>query len=287
MIFFGIPNFIFILLFFGHWSLYVQSYRPLRIINLIDDSSMIRTNITPIDYSKAWEWQKKLVFKYMQKQNTERKSDHTVGTIIILEHRPVYTLGSATELDSGPFDRFSPNERLDYDIFQVERGGQATFHGPGQLVIYPILDLHYFEKDIHSYLRGLETVSIKTLNDFGVKGTTINGLTGVWVDNKKFSAIGIKLKRWITMHGMSINVCPDMKYFSNIIPCGIKDEGKSVGCISELNIDVKLHEVANSLLLRFCEHFEADCVEMLSGQQGIDYLDNIPALVSTDTEINA
>jgi len=114
-----------------------------------------------------------------------------------------------------------------FETFKVDRAGQATYHGPGQLVLYPILDLHYFNRDINWFLRELEGVVIDTLDYFDIKGTRMkeDGLTGVWVEGEKISALGIKLRRWVTMHGISLNVCPDMRYFDNIIPCGISDRG--------------------------------------------------------------
>ena len=137
------------------------------------------------------EWQNALVDHYMEKQSSIT-NDKTIGTLLVLEHSPVYTLGSSTGPNSGPFDRNNnlPQSKLWYDIVEVERGGQATYHGPGQLVLYPIIDLSFFEKDINSYLRGLEQVVINTAAEFEVFADRVDGLTGVWVGDKKISAIG-------------------------------------------------------------------------------------------------
>lgn len=142
--------------------------------------------------------------------------------MLIIQHKPVYTLGTATTEGSGPFSSIARDGTgLTYDIFHVERAGQATYHGPGQVVIYPILDLAYFNKDINWYLRCLEDVAIDVLAKYNIIGERKPdvGHTGVWIGNSKIAAIGIKIRRWVTMHGMSINVAPGMheyKYFLHL-----------------------------------------------------------------------
>ena len=162
---------------------------------------------------------------------------------------------------------------LEYETFVIERGGQATYHGPGQLVLYPIIDLTFFEKDINAYLRGLEQVVINTAAEFGVQAHRVEGLTGVWVGDEKISAIGklvtssnseivnlkkfnfsgIKLRRWVAMHGLSLNVSPDLRYFDNIVPCGIKN--KSIGSLSSMNPKATINSVSNVLLREFADVF--------------------------------
>ena len=149
--------------------------------------------------------------------------------IIFVEHPAVYTLGNSGKIENLLVDKNILNEK-NIEFYKTNRGGDITFHGPGQIVCYPILDLDNFFTDIHKYLRFLEEIVIETLNDYGIKGQSRNGETGVWVKNKKsnFSkicAIGVKASRWVTMHGFALNVNTDLNYFKNIIPCGIKDKG--------------------------------------------------------------
>ena len=136
------------------------------------------------------------------------------GTLLLLQHPSVYTFGTATEGNSGPFDiTTKEGDKLTYEVAYIERAGQATYHGPGQLVLYPIFDLNFFEKDINRYLRSLEQVVIDVCGDYNIPASRVDGLTGVWVknDSLKVAAIGIKLRRWVTMHGLSLNVDPDMR----------------------------------------------------------------------------
>lgn len=239
----------------------------------------------PIAYSDAWSWQTKILDHQIRLQ--ERDSD-TVGHLIALQHQPVYTLGTATDTStSGPFSHVSRDGSvLPYDTFEVERAGQATFHGPGQVVMYPILDLHYFERDINHYLRGLEEIVIRTLGRFGIRGARVRELTGVWVAQemgshsplqgselhtcldqnyylqdvhvKKVAAIGIKLRRWVSMHGLSLNIDPDMRYFDNITPCGIDLHGKKVGAMKMWNMEATLDNVGNVLLEEFGNYFDVN-----------------------------
>lgn len=148
---------------------------------------------------------------------------------------------------------------LEYETHVVERAGQATYHGPGQLVLYPILDLNYWSKDINWYLRTLEDVAICALDCYCIRGERRReeGHTGVWVGDSKVAALGIKISRWVTMHGMSLNVCPDMHYFENIVPCGISD--KAVGSIVTLGSGqhVGVEECAERVLGIFADKFSA------------------------------
>jgi len=137
-------------------------------------------------------------------------------TLILVEHEPVYTLGkNANE------DHLLQSRDKSIEVFNIGRGGDVTFHGPGQLVGYPILDLRNYKKSVSWYMRRLEELIIKVLKEFDIKGSRIKGLTGVWVNNKKIAAQGVRISRWVTMHGFSINVCPQLSYYDGIIPCGI------------------------------------------------------------------
>ena len=211
-----------------------------------------------IPYQDAWDLQRRVVNLHVEAQRFD--SNVGAGTIICLQHPHVYTLGTGTSENSGPFSRkCSAGLPLDYDTVKVDRAGQATYHGPGQLVFYPILDLNHFDKDINVYLRNLEQIVISLCADYGIKASLQPGLTGVWVDDAKIAAIGIKLTRWVTMHGVSINVKPDMRYFRNIIPCGIVD--KAVGSLVDFNPSITLDRVAADLPGAIERCFDAHCVQ--------------------------
>ena len=208
-----------------------------------------------VPYGTAWKWQQSLLDLHMNLQDgVSSDSDGIVGHLLIMQHKSVYTLGSQTQDDW--LHKTNKHWNLEYETFHVERGGQATYHGPGQLVMYPIMDLNYFERDINLYLRGLEDIVIHTVKDFGVNACRQEGLTGVWVGDKKISAIGIKLRRWVTMHGLSLNVNPDIRYFDNIIPCGITD--KAVGRLVDFNSSANIVNTANGLLSKFQQEFDVE-----------------------------
>jgi lipoate-protein ligase B len=142
--------------------------------------------------------------------------------LLLVEHDPVVTLGRGTRAGSLPLPR-SELERRGVEVFEVERGGDVTFHGPGQLVGYPILDLRQHREDLHWYLRRLEAGLIGGLGRLGVAAGTSPGLTGVWTRSRKIASIGIHVKQWVTFHGFALNVTTDLSYFDLIVPCGIKD----------------------------------------------------------------
>ena len=165
------------------------------IVRLIDATDHL------IRYADALNIQQNLVDYHVSLQDIRKSpyEENIVGSMIMLQHKPVYTLGTGTVIGSGPFSSISKDGSvLDYEMFQVERAGQATYHGPGQLVIYPILDLNYFYKDINWYLRALEDIAIKTINMYDIKSerNKLPGYTGVWVGDSKLAAIGIKIRRW-------------------------------------------------------------------------------------------
>jgi lipoyl(octanoyl) transferase len=173
---------------------------------------------------------------------------------ILLEHPPVYTLGQGSHLE---FLKFDPSGS-DYELHRIERGGEVTYHCPGQLVGYPILNLRNYQPDLHWYLRQLEEVIIRVLARYGLKGEREPGLTGVWVAGYKVAAIGIKVSRWITMHGFALNVCPDLTGFQHIVPCGIAD--KPVGSLAQFVPDVALETVRQQIAQCFSEVFQVDLV---------------------------
>ena len=163
------------------------------------------------DFNDTWELQKKL--------QTKRILNEIEDHFLLVEHPPVYTLG-----------KNAPKEHLldlikDVSVVQTDRGGNITFHGPGQLVGYPILDLNHYKRSITWYMRKLEQLIIDILDDYGIIAKRKKGLTGVWVKDEKIAALGVRISKWVTMHGLSININPDLKYYNSIIPCGIEDYG--------------------------------------------------------------
>jgi lipoyl(octanoyl) transferase len=144
-------------------------------------------------------------------------------------------------------------------LHRIERGGEVTYHCPGQLVGYPILNLRYYQQDLHWYLRQLEEVILQVLSLYGLTGERISGLTGVWVEGYKVAAIGIKVSRWITMHGFALNVCPDLTGFQHIIPCGIAN--KPVGSLAQFIPEVCLETVRHQIANCFAEVFQVEWVE--------------------------
>lgn len=212
-----------------------------------------------IPYSTGLRWQDAISKHHiaMQTSHSIKGSEKGLccGTLVLLQHNSVYTLGTATTSESGPFSTVDRNgEKLEYEVYNSNRAGQATYHGPGQLICYPIFDLNYFRNDIHDYLRNLEEVVIRTFTNYHIEGTRIPGLTGVWVGTRKLAAIGIRISRWVTTHGVSINVNPNLSYFHNIIPCGIRD--KDVGSMSQFFPAVELNAVSQVVRQSFQDVFK-------------------------------
>ena len=200
-----------------------------------------------VKYSLAWEYQRSLV---AERINNPGLND----VLILLEHPPVYTLGTGSSLD---FLKFDP-QTAEYEIHRIERGGEVTYHCPGQVVGYPIMNLRYYRQDLHWYLRQLETVIINTVANYGLKAYRIPELTGVWLEGKKIAAMGIKVRRWITMHGFAINVCPDMSGFQHIVPCGIAD--KPVGSLKEFIPNITVERVRTDVAQVFAEVFQIELI---------------------------
>jgi lipoate-protein ligase B len=163
-------------------------------------------------YQEVWDLQKEM--------QANRIAGKIEDTLILVEHEPVYTLGKNADQNHLLQKR---NESV--NIYQIERGGDITYHGPGQLVGYPILDLSNYKKSISWYMRTLEQIIIDTLSDFKIHAQRNEGLTGVWVGDEKIAALGVRVSRWVTMHGFSLNVNPDLSFYDGIIPCGIFEHG--------------------------------------------------------------
>lgn len=195
-----------------------------------------------VPYEVAWEWQRSLL--------QARRADPSLDDVLLLlEHPPVYTLGYGA---SDQHLRFDP-KTSEIPLYRIERGGDVTHHCPGQLVGYPILNLRHYQPDLHWYLRQLEEVIIQVIGHYGLVGDRISGLTGVWVNGYKVAAIGIKVTRWITMHGFSLNVCPDLAGFRNIVPCGIGD--RPVGTLAQFVPTICPTAIQTLLLKEFATVF--------------------------------
>ena len=191
----------------------------------------------------------KSVLSLQKKLQKHRIAGNTQDTLILVEHEPVYTLGKNANRDY-----LLQGRDKSVEVYNTERGGEVTFHGPGQLVGYPILDLRNYKKSVSWYMRTLEELTIRVLKEFDIKGSRIKGLTGVWVENKKIAAQGVRISRWVTMHGFSINVCPQLSYYDGIIPCGIFDY--DVTSMEEcLNKKLSVKKIKNSVSEIFLELF--------------------------------
>lgn len=201
-----------------------------------------------VDYMEAWNWQRSLV-------ESRRSHSELNDVLIFLEHPPVYTLGTGASLE---FLKFDPAlSRI--PVHRIERGGEVTYHCPGQLVGYPILNLRYHCQDLHWYLRQLEEVLIRVLALYKLEGCRVPGLTGVWVEGRKVAAIGIKVSRWITMHGFALNVAPDLQGFEKIVPCGISD--KPVGSLAQFIPDIQMDVVREQVAATFAQIFHLNLIE--------------------------
>ncbi len=207
----------------------------------------ILQNLGRISYEVAWEMQRSLIQQRIEDPSLD-------DTLLILEHPAVYTLGTGAD---EKFVKFDP-KTSPIKVYRVERGGEVTYHCPGQLVGYPILNLRYYQQDLHWYLRQLEEVIIQVLNHYQLSGERIPGLTGVWVEGYKVAAIGIKVKRWITMHGFSLNVCPELQGFNSIIPCGIED--KPVGSLRQFLPEITLEEIQQQVVQTFAQVLEVEII---------------------------
>ena len=236
-------------------------------MNSIINKKVTYTNLGHIDYQKAWDKQEDIFKKIIDVKIENRKNNSynkTENYILACSHPHVYTLGkSGNENNLLINNNIIKSQKLDY--YKINRGGDITYHGPGQLVIYPILDLENFFTDIHKYLRFLEEAVIMTLKELNIKSGRIKKLTGVWVDinspnPKKICAMGVKSSRWVTMHGLALNVSTDLSYFNNIIPCGIND--KEVTSIEKVtNKVIPMIIVENKLIKNLCKIFEFELIK--------------------------
>ena len=223
-------------------------------MNSIINKKVKHKSLGHIDFQVAWNRQESIFNGIIKTKIENRKRQGNVETenyLITCSHPHVL-------IDKNIIEK----EKLDY--YKINRGGDITYHGPGQIVVYPILDLENFFTDIHKYLRNLEEAVILTLNDFNIKSGRVKGLTGVWVNHdstnpKKICALGVKTSRWVTMHGLALNVNTDLKYFENIVPCGIND--KEITSVHlETNDDIKIEKVEKKLIYNLSKVFEFEII---------------------------
>ncbi|MFC6996323.1 lipoyl(octanoyl) transferase LipB [Rufibacter roseus] len=233
---------------------------------MVHNKNILLKRFGLVDYQQAWDYQEQLLkevlaVKSQNRQLPEEEQLPTPNYLLFCQHPHVYTLGKSGHEEHLLLDE-EGLQKKEASFYKINRGGDITYHGPGQLVAYPILDLENFFTDIHKYLRFLEEAVILTLADYGIAAGRIDGLTGVWIDfeeqknPRKICAMGVKCSRWVTMHGLALNVNTDLSYFGNIVPCGITD--KAVTSLEqELGQKVPLEEVEAKLLVHFERLFDA------------------------------
>ena len=219
-------------------------------------------DLDSIDYNEAWKLQKAI-----HQQRVENKVDDVFFT---LEHPHTYTLGKTADKQNLISDEKYLSENK-ISIYDIDRGGDITYHGPGQIVGYPIISLTNWKQDTHKYLRALEEVIINVCNDYGLNGSRVDKYTGVWIEDRKICAIGIKVSRWITMHGFAFNVNTDLELFNGIVPCGISD--KDVTSLNrELKKEITINEVKEKIIYHFTKVFDYDQIEFKTKSELLKFL---------------
>ena len=220
-----------------------------------------------MDYKETWDFQQNLFDEIVEIKKKNRKNNTNIKTpnyFLFVEHPHVYTLGKSGNYSNLLIDE-NQLKNKNASFYKINRGGDITYHGPGQIVGYPILDLENFFTDIHKYLRFLEQTVIQTLDNFGIKGERNDGKTGVWIDidtpfPKKICAMGVRASRWVTMHGFALNVNVDLDYFNNIIPCGLTDNVVT-SINKELNqSEADINEIKDVLKSCFSETFNSEFI---------------------------
>ena len=220
-----------------------------------------------MDYAQAWDYQERLLQENVRIKTEARRLEESPDTrhyLLFVEHPPVYTLGKSGHMENILISEEGMQDK-GIQFFQINRGGDITFHGQGQIVGYPILDLERFYTDIGKYLRNLEEVFILLLAEYGIRGERSPGETGVWIESgvrgreRKICAIGIRCSRWITMHGFAFNVNTDLSYFNDIVPCGITDK-QVTSLEKEMGRPVPVEEVAAGVKRNFEKVFDVKLV---------------------------
>lgn len=231
---------------------------------VIMNRNILLKDLSLKDYKETWDYQTELLQEIVDTKISNRRNSGTEITknhFLFVEHPHVYTLGKSGDLSNLLLNETQLKAK-GATFYKINRGGDITYHGPGQIVGYPILDLENFFTDIHKYLRLLEETIILTIAEYGIKGTRSKGETGVWLDvgtpfARKICAMGIRSSRWVTMHGFALNANADLGYFDNIIPCGIR--GKAVTSMeAELDKKVNIEEVKTKILKHFKALFEVE-----------------------------
>jgi lipoyl(octanoyl) transferase len=235
----------------------------------VKNKQIIFEDLGLLDYKACWDYQEKLFNKTIQQKIsnrnlTEEAQVPTDNFLLFVEHPHVFTLGKSGD-ESNLLVNEEQLEEKNASYYKINRGGDITYHGPGQLVGYPILDLDNFFTDIHKYLRLLEETIILTLNDYGITAGRSSGETGVWIDSedpvkaRKICAMGVRCSRWVTMHGFGFNVNSDLNYFSNIIPCGIQNKAVT-SMEKELGKKVDINQVKEKIKIYFSELFDCKLI---------------------------
>ncbi len=230
---------------------------------------VILQDLGEVDYLKAWNYQEKIFGGLLTEKSENRNREENDKTILqnyllVCQHPHVYTLGKSGSEDNLLINSLQLQEKK-ATFYKINRGGDITYHGPGQMVIYPIFDLDQFFTDIHKYLRFLEEAVILTLKEYGIESGRIKGSTGVWLDwdnprARKICAFGVRASRWVTMHGLAFNLNADLSYFNNIVPCGITD--KAVTSLHlELNRPVEEDEVKEKMIKHLQNLFEFEIIK--------------------------
>jgi lipoate-protein ligase B len=207
--------------------------------------TLIVHNYGILPYKDAWDLQKRLV--------SERFEGKTADALLLLEHNHVITYGKNSDVSNLLVDTLGL-KKLGIELIHTDRGGDITYHGPGQLIVYPIINLRNYQTSIKWYIHKLEQVIISSLKDFGIDSERLDKYPGVWVNNRKIASIGVRISRWITSHGIALNVNTDLEYFKLIAPCGIKDKdvtsmGKILGC------EIPLETIKDIIVKKFAMVF--------------------------------
>jgi len=237
----------------------------------LETNKVIFEDLGLIEYQKAWDYQTEIFDKTIatkisnrKKEGTEEAPEKTKNYLLFCEHPHVYTLGKSGKESHLLLNNKELKEN-NISYHKINRGGDITYHGPGQIVGYPIFDLDFFFTDIHKYLRFIEEAVILTLEEYGISAGRIDGLTGVWLDiddpikSRKICALGVKCSRWVTMHGFAFNVNTDLSLFENIIPCGIDDKAVT-SMQKELGKEIDIEEVKDKLKINLSNLFDFDLI---------------------------
>lgn len=207
-----------------------------HIVNSFNSSNINYINLGRRSYLSSWKLQKEL--------HELIKRNDIPSIVLFLEHENVYTLGKNADKN------YLLNKYPEVEVIETDRGGQITYHGPGQLIGYPIINLNNYQKSITWFIETIEQIIINTLKDFKIKSSRKEGLPGVWVDDEKICAMGVRIAQWVTMHGFALNVNPNMKYFDGMIPCGILDYGVT-SMSNNINKSLSFNDIIPTLIFEF------------------------------------